>query len=127
MNTKNENVDIEIEDITLIGDDDISVPRALEAITMEDNQPRLTDVQVEALKEKHGGQFQRAAFVATVSGLGIAIEHERGYFPVPDAWYSNPDFRSSSQYADELNREVFDLEPDHAMIIVASSMRHGGE
>lgn len=127
MNTKNENVDIEIEDITLIGDDDITVPREVESITMEDDQPRLTDAHVAALSAKHGGQFQRAAFVATVSGLGVAIEHERGYYPVPDAWYSNPDFSKASQYADELNREVFELEPDQAMIIVASSMRHGGE
>lgn len=125
MKTRNEN--IEIEDITLIGDDDITVPREIESVTMEDDQPRLTDYQIEALKEKHGGQFQRAAFVATVSGLGVAIEHERGYFPVPAIWYSQPDFNKASQYADELNREVFDLEPDQAMIIVASSMRHGGE
>jgi hypothetical protein len=134
--TRNENTDIEIEDITLIGDADISVPRVLESITMEDAQPRLTDDRIEAIKEKYSGQFKRAVFVAVVLktatpkggiGLGIAIEHDRGYWPVPGYWYEANDFSVASSYADELSLEVFGINADDAMTVIASTMKHGGQ
>ena len=125
MKTRNENTDLEIEDITLIGDDDISVPRALESITVED-QPRLNDDQISAIKEKYSGHFKRSVFVAVVGGMGIATEHDRGYWPIPDFWYSNDDFGQAMDYAMELNDLVFGIEEQDAHTVIASTMR-GGE
>lgn len=126
MTQKNTNQDLEIEDITLIGDDDITVPREIESVTMEDDAPRLKPCHIITIQAKFGDKFKRPAFVATMQGLGIAVEHEFGYWPIPDYWYSENDFHKASAYADELNREVFSLEPDDAMTIITSTMR-GGE
>jgi hypothetical protein len=137
MTTKIENTDIEIEDITLIGDDDISVPRVLESITIEsgihyslvtdDDQPRLDDLKIQVIKEQYSGTFKRAVFVAVVGGLGIATEHDRGYWPIPSFWYKNDDFGQAMDYAMELNLEVFGIAEDDAHTVIGSTMRHGGE
>jgi hypothetical protein len=123
MKTRNENTDIEIEDITLIGDDDVSIPRVLEAVTMEDDEPRLTDDRIAAIKEQYSGTFKRAVFVATVSGLGIATEHDFGYWPIPSFWYTNNDFGAAMDYAMDLNLQVFGIEEKDAHTVIASTMR----
>lgn len=122
MKTKNQNTDSQIEDITLIGDDDISIPRALETITVED-QPRLNDDRISAIKEKFTTDFKRSVFVPTVNGLGIATEYETGYWPIPDFWYSNVDFNQATDYAMELNELVFGISESNAHLIIAQSMR----
>ncbi len=122
MKTRNENHDIEIEDITLIGDEDISIPRALEAVTVED-QPRLTDDQISAIKEKYSGHFKRSVFVAVVGGMGIATEHEFGYWPIPLWWYENDNYHQAMDYAMELNDLVFGIAEENAHVVIASTMR----
>lgn len=89
---------------------------------MTNEQPKLTDAQIETIVERHGGQFKRPAFVPTLTGLGIAIEHESGYFPVPDFWYQWPIYNDNAEYAEKLNYDIFGLTADNAFTIIASTM-----
>jgi hypothetical protein len=133
MKTRNENTDIEIEDITLIGSGDLTVPRAIESITMEGDQPRLSDIRIEVIKRKYSGAFKRSVFVGVMAkhgrgfGLGIATEHDRGYWPLPGYWFSISDFGAAMDYAMELNLEVFGISEENAQVVIGSTMRHGGE
>lgn len=116
MTTRTENIDI--EDITLTGDQDISVPRQIESITVESD--RLNQHQVEALLEVYRprGHF---CFVGTCRGLGIAIENECGYYEV--ICYSSVDFDANVDYAMELNQEYLAIDEKEAMALIATTMR----
>ena len=117
-----------IEDITLTGDEDISVPRALERITMaaaavdgESNIFELSDDQIDAIKEQFAGK--KFAFCAVSCGLGVAVKDESGYWPVPAHWYANDSYMANYDYADQLNEHALGLEQIEAGKIVLSSMR----
>lgn len=59
MKTKVENHDIEIEDITLTGDGDISRPRAIEAITLS-TDPNVVEV-CPVMEQGRQARIQRAS------------------------------------------------------------------
>lgn len=56
-------------------------------------------------------------------GLGLAVAEEPGYHTIPLHWCNGDDFEQVSAHADELNRELFGLEPKVAGLIVASTIR----
>jgi hypothetical protein len=56
-------------------------------------------------------------------GLGLAIAEEPGYHTIPLHWCKGDDMAQMWAHADELNRELFGLEPTAAQLIVASTMR----
>lgn len=56
-------------------------------------------------------------------GLGLAVAEEPGYHTIPLHWCNSDDFEQMSAHADDLNRELFGLEPKAAGLIVASTMR----
>lgn len=60
-------------------------------------------------------------------GLGIAVANERGYYPVPLHWCRADTYDEMDAHADELNKELFNLLPRAAAVIVASSMRAQNE
>lgn len=57
--------------------------------------------------------------------LGLAVANEPGYYPVPQHWCYGDNFEELATHADELNKELFDLEPKATALIVASSMAAG--
>ncbi|MDE0853917.1 MAG: hypothetical protein OSA97_05800 [Nevskia sp.] len=56
-------------------------------------------------------------------GLGLAVADEPGYHTIPLHWCNGDDFEQMSAHADDLNRELFGLEPKAGGLIVASTMR----
>lgn len=70
---------------------------------------------------------RRWAFVAVIgednpAALGVAIENEAGYHPIPEHWAHAANLHTMQTHADELNAEE-GLDPRAAAQIVASSMR----
>jgi len=68
------------------------------------------------------------AFVPVVAksegfGLGIAVENEPGYHPVPVFWCNGDSYDEMAQHADELNRDILLIGQKRAAEIVMSSMR----
>lgn len=55
-------------------------------------------------------------------GLGLAVANEPGYHPIPLHWCNGDNFIELHDHADELNRELFNLEPRAAATIVSSTM-----
>ncbi len=84
----------------------------------------LRDSHVESIMEKWG-DGKRIAFTAigTSGTLGIAVEGEGGYFPIPDYWHHDPNYDTLNEYADKLNSEHLGLSVREAMEIVVSTMR----
>mgnify|MGYP000364901871 CR=1 FL=1 len=56
-------------------------------------------------------------------GLGLAVAEEPGYHTIPLHWCHGDDYEAMSRHADDLNRELFGLEPKAGGLIVASTMR----
>lgn len=55
-------------------------------------------------------------------GLGIAYANEPGYSPVPLQWCNGDNRDELQAYADQLNKELFGLDPRAALEVVCSSM-----
>lgn len=123
--TKQTETDEDIDDITLVADEDISVPSKLVSITMasmhDDETLELSDDHLEDIKQVFHGQV--IAFAPTIYGLGIAVEDTAGYWPVPTDWYGNENYQQNAEYADQLNVHGLGLEEIQASKIVLSSMR----
>jgi len=59
----------------------------------------------------------------TLWGLGIAVANEPGYIPVPTYWCHADTAEEMNAHVDQLNRELFKLEPEQALSIIASTMQ----
>ena len=58
-------------------------------------------------------------------GLGIAFANEPGYCPVPLHWCHGDRWDELQAHADELNKELFQLDGKAAALIVLSTMFTG--
>lgn len=127
--TDNVEADLEIEDITLTQDEDISVPQKLISITMASQHDpevlELSNDHLDDIKAVFAGQV--IAFAPTVIGLGIAVQDKAGYWPVPQDWYANTFYMKNAEYADQLNVHGLGLEEVQAGKIVLSSMNAQGD
>lgn len=56
-------------------------------------------------------------------GLGLAIANEPGFYPIPMYWVNSENWYEMDGHASELNLELFGLDEETALKIVASSMR----
>ena len=56
-------------------------------------------------------------------GLGLAVAEEPGYHAIPLHWCNGDDLAELSAHSDDLNHELFGLEPKASGLIVASTMR----
>ncbi len=85
----------------------------------------LSPAHLEVIKEQYGAGGKKIAFTAigTSGTLGIAIEGEPGYYPIPDYWHHDPNYHSLSEYADKLNTEVLGLNEREAAGIIITTMR----
>ena len=84
----------------------------------------LRESHVKVIKEQYGAG-KRIAFTAigTSGTLGVAVEGESGYYPIPDYWHHDPDYNSLSNYANKLNLDILGLDPREASNIVITTMR----
>lgn len=55
-------------------------------------------------------------------GLGVAVEGERGFYPVPKFYYTSDDYEAAGARADQLNRDTLHLSTERAIDITLSSM-----
>ncbi len=55
-------------------------------------------------------------------GLGIAVANESGFHPVPKYIYATDDWHAAGDRADELNRDVLNINRDRAIKIQCSTM-----
>lgn len=70
------------------------------------------------------------AFVATMHdhegeygpGLGVAVEGEKGFYPLPKFYFAHEDYDVASDKADALNYYVLKLKNDRACQIIGSTM-----
>ena len=83
----------------------------------------LSPAHIEAIKDSFEGK--RLAFhpIGSSGTLGIAVENERGYNPVPDYWHHDPNYNTLTEYADKLNTEYLGLTEREASEIVITTMR----
>jgi hypothetical protein len=56
-------------------------------------------------------------------GLGVAVANERGYNPIPVFWCHSDTYDEMAEHAEQLNRELFQLDHVAAMRIIVSTMR----
>ena len=88
---------------------------------------------LEALKERNA-ITERVAFTTSCRDdgwhLGLAVEHEPGYYPVPPSLYFQPFGNEEAMdlaqaEAQRLNSELLGLDHRDALLIVCSSMSAG--
>lgn len=63
------------------------------------------------------------AFAGTAAGgLGVVIEGEPGYYPVPESFFSRATYAEASDYAENLNKFI-GLDEEKALLMVLGSMK----
>ena len=85
----------------------------------------LSQAHIEIIKEQYSDPDKRIAFTAigSTGTLGIAVENESGYYPIPDYWHHEVYYPDLCSYADKLNTENLELTEKEAANIVISTLR----
>jgi hypothetical protein len=76
---------------------------------------------------------KKYAFTAVITGddefpygLGVAVENEPGYYPIPAHWAHSTEYERMCNHADVLNAQL-GMTPRQSMKIIASSMKGSGK